>query len=528
MKEEGIQLSNEEKKKEHSGLSDSVIGATTTENIERFGRAASEYIKGYKGNIDETGKVIKKGLKQIAESKIHPDNVYRNIKQQAGFSAEVHYVNKSNAESIINRKEIRISRSNDVGLGNDPKIDVLAVDIDGNPIIINGQPLWSAQMKFCGKFDTPEQIQASSKKIAKELASDKWAKYRGNKVLVPSEQYETIKKYAEEEAKKLTKKASEFRKAGNFEKANLLEEKAKIFNQIAKNVTDSGITSKEAIFLRKHPKLATAKYVTQTAHRAGIEQAKAAAIISSVISTSKNIICLMRGEKEIKGVLKDIAVDTATGSATAYIIGAGDTAIRGFMASSKKSIFVNLSKTNLPATIATVVLQVSKSLLRYAKGEIDSIQLIEEIGEKGTGAIVASWMGAVGTVIFPGVGTAIGAMIGYMTCSTIYGAAMQVLHEEQISVERRSRISAIATAAIESMDSQRKILEKMISEFYSNREILFQQSFQLIDLAIKNDNLEQFTEGLSKIAIEMGKALQFKNFDEFNNFMLDKNMVLEF
>jgi len=274
--------------------------------------------------------------------------------------------------------------------------------------------------------------------------------------------------------------------------------------------------------------LATAKYVTQTAHRAGIEQAKAAAIISSVISTSKNIICLMRGEKEIKGVLKDIAVDTATGSATAYIIGAGDTAIRGFMASSKKSIFVNLSKTNLPATIATVVLQVSKSLLRYAKGEIDSIQLIEEIGEKGTGAIVASWMGAVGTVIFPGVGTAIGAMIGYMTCSTIYGAAMQVLHEEQISVERRSRISAIATAAIESMDSQRKILEKMISEFYSNREILFQQSFQLIDLAIKNDNLEQFTEGLSKIAIEMGKALQFKNFDEFNNFMLDKNMVLEF
>ncbi len=49
------------KDEDHSGLIDSTIGANTTENVERYGRAASQYIKGYKGSVDSDGNVIKKG-----------------------------------------------------------------------------------------------------------------------------------------------------------------------------------------------------------------------------------------------------------------------------------------------------------------------------------------------------------------------------------------------------------------------------------------------------------------------------------
>lgn len=154
--------------------------------------------------------------------------------------------------------------------------------------------------------------------------------------------------------------------------------------------------------LREHPKLATAKYVAKTAHHSGVEQAKAVAVISAAISTSKNIVCVMRGEKEIKDALKDVAIDTVGGSTSAYIIGASDTAIRGFMASSKNSIFVNLSKTNLPATIATVGVQVGKSLIRYANGEIDAIQLVEELGEKGTGLLQQAGEEQLGQLSFQG------------------------------------------------------------------------------------------------------------------------------
>jgi len=191
-------MGEKKKKKDHSGLTDSVVGVATTENVERFGRASSEYIKGYNGTVDSTGKIIRKGLKQVSESKVHPDYKYQNIKQQAGFSAEIHYVDKTNAEDIINKNHNRIHRSNDIGRGNDIQFDVLSVDEFGNPT-------WGAQMKFCGKFGTPDEIQKSSEDLVKKLAGDKWERYRGNKILVPKEQHDIAKKYAEKLINKYSK-----------------------------------------------------------------------------------------------------------------------------------------------------------------------------------------------------------------------------------------------------------------------------------------------------------------------------------
>ncbi|MBP2242956.1 hypothetical protein J2Z40_003538 [Cytobacillus eiseniae] len=514
-------MSKENKKKEHSGLIDSVIGSTTTDNVERYGRAASEYIKGYNGALDENGDVIRKGLKQVAESKVNPDFEYQNIKQQAGFSAEIHYVNKTNAENIINKSETSVHRSNDIGRGNDPQFDILSVDESGNPS-------WGAQMKFCGKFSTAEEIQRSSENLVDKMSGDKWERYRGNDVLVPKEQYEIARNYANDKAESLFDQADQLRSEGKFDKAELLEQKAANYQQVSEDLKDSGITSKEAIFLREHPQLATAKYVMETAHRSGLENAKSAAVLSAVISTAQNITSVMRGEKEGVDAAKAVAKDTASGAVTAYVMGATDTAIRGLMSSSQNSVFVNLSKTNMPAMIATATVQVGKSLIRYAKGEINTIELVEELGEKGTGMMAASFGAAVGTMVFPGVGTVVGGMIGYLSSSTIYKACMQTLKEERLSYERRNRIHAIASAAMESMDKQGKELLIIIDTFYAERYQIFSESLSMLADSSHNNDLELFTESLSRIAVEMGGALKFKNFDEFNGFMTDKNAVFDF
>ncbi|MCC0567176.1 hypothetical protein [Brevibacillus borstelensis] len=514
-------MSDKEKKKEHSGLTDSIIGAATTENVERFGRAASEYLKGYKGTFDDNGEIVRKGLKQVAESKVHPDYEYSNIKQQAGFSAEIHYVDKTNAENIINKSDYRVHRSNDIGRGNDPQFDILSVDDSGNPT-------WGAQMKFYGKFETPEEIKKSSEELVRKMTKDDWERYRGNDVLVPKEQYEIAKKYAEDKARELSEQAEKLRAQGQYDKADLLDQNAEKYRQVSHDLKDSGITTKEAVFLREHPQLATAKYVLETAHRAGLENAKSAAVVSAVISTAQNVVSLIRGEKRVGEALKDVTKDTASGAVTAYIIGAGDTAIRGFMAASSNSVFVNLSKTNMPAMIATATVQVGKSLIRYAKGEIDSLELVEELGEKGTGMMAASFGAAIGTAVFPGVGTVIGGMVGYLVSSSVYKACMQTLREERLFEERRARIHAIATAAIEAMGKQGNELLAMIKKFYARRQQVFAEAISMLNLASNSQNIELFTQGLNKIAIEMGGALQFKNFSEFDSFMQDKNTALEF
>ena len=182
----------------------------------------------------------------------------------------------------------------------------------------------------------------------------------------------------------------------------------------------------------------------------------------------------------------------------------------------------------MPAMIATVSLQVGKSIVRYAKGEINEVELVEELGEKGTGMMAASWGAAIGTAIFPGVGTVIGGMIGYMTSSTIYISAIQVLQEERVSVERRNKIHALTEAALEAMNKQRRELSILIDNHYKNRQILLEQSFEMIEKSTESNNLELFTTALNNIALEMGKALQFKDFNEFDTFMRNKNMALEF
>jgi hypothetical protein len=513
-------ISVKENKKEHSGFSDSVIGAQTTEAVERYGRAASEYIKGYKGNV-VNGVLVKKGLKQVSDSRVHPDYIKQNLKQQAGFSAEIDYVNQKNAKNIINKKRTRFYRSNDIGRGNDPQIDILSVDEYGNPS--NG-----AQMKFCGKFSTPAEISESSKQLVNKMTGKKWTKYRGTKVLVPKEQYEIAKKYAEDTAKKLSDKADQFRSKGNIDKANLLDEKATKYLQVSKDLENSGISSKEALFIRKHPRLATAKHVAKTAHRSGMENAKNAAVISAVISSAQNITSVFRGEKKTVDAAKDVVKDTGAGMVTAYAIGAGDTAIRGMLASNKTQVLQNLSKSNIPAMLATASVQVGKSLVRYSKGEIDSLELAQELGEKGTGMMAASFGVAVGTAFLPGIGTVVGGMVGYMASSTIYSSCMQVLREEKLSFERRKKINKIAMAAMDAMETQGEELLQLIDQFYENRYKVFSDSLMTIHSAGLDNSIERFTEGLNQIAIEMGKSLKFKNFNEFDHFMLDEKTTLDF
>ena len=92
------------------------ISLSTSEVVSRFGSANAEYLKGYSGVDNETQQKFAKGLAGIAKHKVNADPRYaeQNIKQQAGYSAEVAATSRDNAESIINGSKIRVSRSDDL------------------------------------------------------------------------------------------------------------------------------------------------------------------------------------------------------------------------------------------------------------------------------------------------------------------------------------------------------------------------------------------------------------------------------
>lgn len=90
------------------------IGLASSEVVKRFGPTNAEFFKGLRGFDYESGQALERGLENIAKSKINPDYAQQNIKQQAGFSAEVVKTSRDNAENIIAGKYERTYRSEDV------------------------------------------------------------------------------------------------------------------------------------------------------------------------------------------------------------------------------------------------------------------------------------------------------------------------------------------------------------------------------------------------------------------------------
>jgi hypothetical protein len=235
------------------------IAESNAETIQRYGSANKEHLVAYSGVDRETGTTLKRSLQSIAESKVHPDHIYANIKQQAGFSAEVKEVARENAERIINRDKSRVVRTDDIGRVNDPLYDHIEIDSTGNIIPNSG-----SQMKFVGK---------NSKEIVDKLVSPRFEKYRATNtpIEVPSDAYDEIKRTIQEEITVRQEQVSTLSKQGKYDLAEENQKKIQQYKKIEKNLRKSHVSNQEAWEARIHPELSTAKDIVGIGHRAGME-----------------------------------------------------------------------------------------------------------------------------------------------------------------------------------------------------------------------------------------------------------------
>lgn len=122
------------------------IGAGLYETVSRHGAAGAEFLKGLRGIDYETGQTFAQSLLGISRQKLHPDYIKSNIKQQAGYSAEIASVSKRNAQAIKEGGTARFSRSDDIARygRNHPVVDIVE-HIGGKEVV--------SQMKFVGNVN---------------------------------------------------------------------------------------------------------------------------------------------------------------------------------------------------------------------------------------------------------------------------------------------------------------------------------------------------------------------------------------
>lgn len=534
-----------------------------SETVSRHGDAAAEFWKGYRGIDNATGERFAKGLADISRHKVssNPEEALNNIKQQAGFSAEVATTSRDNARAIREGSAVRTSRSDDLPRfgRNHPVVDRVQV--------LNGQIVEGSQtqMKFVGNRN------GLLNDIAQE--NGKFARYRGVRLELPSEQFEGGKDYYLEQARKLrdraTKLAADPAKAeqvaklqaqaakleelvatkdfqpqsaaqycreqakkrrdnaqkaqdkGNSEAAARLRREADNFDRLAEDVTDSGMTTQEAIFYRRHPEIATALDIARNSHAAGMEGARYGAVIGGSISLLQNLFATAQGEKSLPDAALDVSVDTAKAAALGYGTAFAGAAIKGTLQQSSRQGLRSLANTSVPTLTVTICLSLAASIKRYVKGEISEAQLLNEVGEKGAGLLCSSMMAALGQVLIPipFVGAAIGGMIGYTLSSLFYQATLEATRGVEQSREALQRTRIIQQAARERLQAEQARLDQFARQELPALQQDTHRLFSAVSTATEVGGADVLAQAINHYAELLGKQLQFGSQDEFDAFM---------
>ena len=526
----------EEEGKKRFVINSTTVGMAQARLNQIHGEAASQIVQAYKGvRYDSTGKVLYhkgKSLKEISKFKLSTEYREQNIKQQSGFSGELIKEARDNKKAILSGDGTRTRTSDGIGHTNDTKYDHVKLSAEGK--VIDGS---GSQMKML-KGDNNKY------NVLEKLANDKsWDRYDGP-VDVPNEQYDGILKSADAQVQKHRDNAQRAREKGNTEAAQKELEKAKRYEDAKKRIRKADVSTEDAIVARKNPELFVAKEVMKDANHAGINAAKSATILSGAISTSQNMYQVLYCNKTIDEAAKDVALTTAKSGVVAYGVGASGTLIKVAMHSSKKEIMRRVGNTNAPTLIAVGIIEVSNSMKRYGNGEIDEVELLQELGEKGTGMVAAGFGGSVGavvggalgTIILPGVGTAfgatvggfIGSTVGYGMSSILYRGALDALEDEKISAERRAIIEQLSEKCVQEISTYRTELTAYAERIGNEKTEKINTLFENIHDSIFENNMNGFFASMNQLGNVFGVELQFNTFEEFDEFMLEEDTVLRF
>ncbi|MDR2518435.1 MAG: hypothetical protein LBD13_03355 [Spirochaetaceae bacterium] len=499
-----------------AGISAALAGGEVSQ---RYGGAVKEHLAAYGGVDNEANKTLKINLKSVSEYKVNPDSKAKNFKTQAGFSAEVKETARENAERIINGDKTRVVRTDDVKensqIGghtitkNDQLYDHVTLDEHGT--IIEGS---GSQMKFVGKNPQEALDNLASKKCEKYLDANA-------ELEVPSDYYDEMKADAQARAAALREQAARLRAEGKTDLADKQQAKAEKYEKIHKNLEKSKVSNKDALEARLHPELSTIKDAASLGHRAGIESAKAGALIGGGVSVVKNVVAMASGEKSPEEAALAVAKDTGTAAATSYVTGFGGSLIAGAMRNAENATIRTLSKTSLPAMIVSAAVEAGKTLGKYLNGEIDGTECLVELGEKGTGMISSACFAALGQMVIPipVVGALVGGMAGYVLNSALYKHVAGALQGAKLAREERIRIEAECEEAIKRIRESRAAMEAVISEYLAGHKAVFQAAFDDMKAALQLGDIDGFIAGANAITCKLGGKPQFNTFSEFDALM---------
>lgn len=490
-----------------SHFSHTATALASSEIVNRYGSAGAEFLKGLSGMDYQNNIRLDRSLLDIEKYKINEQFSAQNLDQQKGFSAEVAYVSKKNAQAIIDGKPVRFSRSEDIAHygKNHQAVDIVE--------LMDGKTVSEMQMKFVKNLDG----------LLNNISKGDH-RYQNLKLGLPSDQVANAKQLCAEKAEKWAKQAEAMKAKGEFAKADEFHKRSETFKKLQKNIEDTGISSEEALRYRLNPRWETAKDIANVSHQAGIQGAKMGAAIGGTVSLVSNLFAYASGDKAFGEALYDSAIGTLKAAGVGYATGFAGSAIKAGMQQSANASVRSLANTALPSLVVSTCLSLGGIIQRYAKGEISESELLFETGKTTASTLSASFVAGQLAIPVPVLGGLIGGMLGYTLCNSFFNSLSNVRQETKASAERYQLI-AIRCEASKAMAKQYQADLNNLFETKLNRlDISAQQLFSLMDNP--NTTADDFAREINHFAELLGKKLPIQNRKEMDSFMASDEVLV--
>ncbi|CBH21397.1 protein of unknown function [Acetoanaerobium sticklandii] len=328
-----------------------------------------------------------------------------------------------------------------------------------------------------------------------------------------------------------------------MDKKNNVPIKARVY--IAKQKIGSDITLKKKFTIRTAKNMGTEFY----------SGAKEALIMSAIPLTAeavRNLSKVAMGKKSFDEAAKDMGKTIIDVSMTGGMTKLAADYINNKLKDSKNETLANLAKNNKLSQVFVIASIAKESAMKYINGEIDEIEFINEVGEKGltimSGMIGGAFGrevgmllgGAIGTAINPGTGTFagmalgravgefIGAIVASAACSAVISGIKAAKYLNNYKL-KENQLNFLENQAIKEIEKQRETFKNLVQDEYNYWDKEISEGFNMmLGFACEEAfNLEGVTNGLDKILQIFGKSVAFKTIDEYEN-QLDKPLKLSF
>ncbi|SDB28776.1 hypothetical protein SAMN02910317_01405 [Ruminococcaceae bacterium FB2012] len=392
------------------------------------------------------------GLDEISHWKVNENYSAQNIKQHAGYGAEVISTYKENTDPVNIKKGIKTYRADDLpesmskelnlASKNDQYVDKVRIDSNGN--------VETVQTKFVG---------SDAKECYSKLKSQKFDKYfddgKVDKLEIPKDYYDDVKSSIKTDLNDLNKQLERVKADGKTEETAKLQKRIDRLNKMDEMLEPSTVTSDEAIFAVKHPKL----YAIKEANSAGVQGMKSAAGMSFVMSMGDNIYKYVNDEISLEDAAVDVAKDTGVSAALGYA--------NGFIGS--------WTGSTIPGQVIALGVSSYDDIKNFAVGKTDTGEFIYEMG----GNVFTLAGATAGSLLFAPFGLApVGGILGSMAAEMVYDKT----------------VGAVAEGA--------KFVAEKVSEGFDNA---VEAGSELLDSAA--EKVEYVAEGIAEAAVTVGEKI---------------------